>query len=63
VTDVEAVKESDSWSRNYILSPTTLKKTLRYTTLEADNIATHVYNLCRSESMTKPVQVKDFVAL
>nr|QWK52437.1 cytochrome P450 79C2-2 [Isatis tinctoria] len=42
-----------------LMSPTTLNKTLRDRTLEADNIVTYVYNLCRSGSMTKPVNVRD----
>ncbi|CAA7057132.1 unnamed protein product [Microthlaspi erraticum] len=42
---------------NKLMSPTTLNKALGDRTLEADNIVTYIFNLCRSGSMT--VNVRD----
>ncbi|CAH2058453.1 unnamed protein product [Thlaspi arvense] len=42
-----------------LMSPTTLNRTLGDRTLEADNIITYVFNLCRLGSTTKPVNVRD----
>lgn len=44
-----------------LMSPTTLSKTLGYRNLEADNIITYVYNLCRLGSVKKPINVRDTI--
>ncbi|CAH8355019.1 unnamed protein product [Eruca vesicaria subsp. sativa] len=57
----------ESWKRmkkvmtTQLMSPTMLNKTLGDRTLEADNIVTYVFNLSRSGSMTKPINVRDVI--
>ncbi|CAL9238320.1 unnamed protein product [Arabidopsis halleri] len=44
-----------------LMSPTILSKTLGYRNIEADNIVTYVYNLCRLRPVTKPINVRDTI--
>ncbi|KFK25907.1 hypothetical protein AALP_AA8G178100 [Arabis alpina] len=42
-----------------LMSPTTLNKTLGDRTLEADNIVTYIFNLCRAGSKQATINVRD----
>ncbi|CAH2045395.1 unnamed protein product [Thlaspi arvense] len=65
--DVAFSPYGESWKlmkktmTNKLMSPATLNKTLGDRTLEADNIVTYLFNLSRSGTMRRPVNVRDIV--